>query len=214
MRKHLLLFLIAALCCNGLFAQDECEDDRPYRLAIGPKVGIGAAMGSQSKLESIDFGAGLGSQIGVAFNAQFGRRYELSCGGTGWFGLQVEALYGGRNIKVGSNTLKMNCIEMPILAQLYFTPSFALQAGITPVVALSASPDKIQNGNAIYSTGQIKGNDVMATIGLAYKARINYNSALLIDLRYNMGTSNLAGNFDTKVSSFMLSISYLFNVVK
>lgn len=214
MRKHLLLFLLAALCCNGLFAQEECEDDRPYRLAIGPKVGVGLDMGSHSNLENLNFGMGFGYQVGAAFNAHFGRRFELSCGGTGWFGLQVEAMYGGRNIKVGSTSLGTSCLEVPVLAQLYFTPSFALQAGATAVVIFKGTPEQLYYEGATYGTGEIKGKDMMLTAGLAYKARLNENSSLLIDARYNMGMSNLAGNFDTKVSSIMLSLSYLFNIVK
>lgn len=213
MRKHLLLFLLAALCCSGLFAQEECEDDRPYRLAIGPKVGVGLDMGSHSNLENLDFGMGFGYQVGAAFNAHFGRRFELSCGGTGWFGLQVEAMYGGRNIKVGTSSLGTSCFEVPVLAQLYFTPSVALQAGATAII-FKGTPDELYYEGATYSTGQIKGKDVMPTVGLVYKTRLNENSALLIDARYNMGMSNLAGNFDTKVSSAMLSIAYLFNIVK
>ncbi len=214
MRKHLLLLLFAALCCNGLFAQEECEDDRSLRIAIGPKVGVGLDMGSHSNLEDLKFGMGFGYQVGAAFNAQFGRRTELSCGGTGWFGLQIEAMYGGRNIKLGSTSLGTSCIEVPVLAQLYFTPSFALQAGATAVIILKGTPDELYYEGATYGTGNIKGSDVMITAGLAYKARLNGNSALLMDARYNMGMSNLAGNFDTKVSSVMLSLSYLFNIVK
>lgn len=214
MRKHLLLLLFAALCCNGLFAQEECEDDRPLRIAIGPKVGVGLDLGSHSNLENIDFGMGVGYQFGAAFNAQFGRRTEMSCGGTGWFGLQIEAMYGGRNIKLGSTSLGTSCIEVPVLAQLYVTPSVALQAGATAVMILQGTPEELYYEGAAYGTGEIKGKDVMVTAGLAYKARLNENSALLIDARYNMGMSSLAGNFDTKVSSVMLSLSYLFNIVK
>ena len=214
MRKHLLLLLFAALCCNGLFAQEECEDDRPLRMAIGPKVGIGLNMGSHSNLENLDFGMGFGYQVGAAFNAHFGRRTELSCGGTGWLGLQVEAMYGGRNIKLGSTNLGTSCVEVPVLVQLYFTPSVALQAGATAVMILKGSPDELYYEGATYGTGEIKGKDVMATVGLAYKARLNENSSLLIDVRYNMGMSPLAGNFDTKVSSVMVSLAYLFNIVK
>lgn len=214
MRKHLLLLLFAALCCNGLFAQEECEDDRPLRIALGPKVGVGLDMGSHSNLENLKFGVGFGYQVGAAFNAQFGRRTEMSCGGTGWFGLQIEAMYSGRNIKLGSSRLGTSCIEVPVLAQLYFTPSLALQAGATAVMILSGKPDQLQYNGATFGTGEIKGKDVMVTAGIVYKARLNYNSALLIDARYNMGMSDLAGNFDTKISSVMLSLSYLFNIVK
>lgn len=213
MRKHLLLVLLAALCCSGLFAQ-ECEDDRPYRIAIGPKVGVGLVMGSHSNLENLNFGMGLGYQLGAAFNAHFGRRYELSCGGTGWFGLQLEALYGGRSIKLGSSSLGTSCLEVPILAQLYVVPSFAIEAGATMVKVLGTTPDQLNYEGATYGTGEIKGSDVMITAGLAYKAGINQSSSLLMDVRYNMGMSPLAGNFDTKVSSVMLSFAYLFNIVK
>lgn len=214
MRKHLLLLLFAALSCSGLFAQEECEDDRPLRMAIGPKIGVGLDMGSHSSLENFKPGMGLGYQIGAAFNAQFGRRTEMSCGGTGWFGLQIEAMYSSRSIKLGSSRLTTSCVEVPILAQLYFTPSFALQAGATAVVILKAKPDELNYEGATYGIGKIKGKDLMPTVGLVYKARLNENSALLIDARYNIGMSNLAGNFDTKISSAMLSIAYLFNVVK
>ena len=214
MRKHLLLFLLAAFVCNGLFAQEECEDDRSLRIAIGPKVGVGMDMGSHSNLENINFGMGVGYQFGAAFNSHFGRRTELSCGGTGWFGLQVEAMYGGRNIKLGSANLATSCIEVPVLAQLYVTPSFAIQAGATAVIILGGKPEQLYYEGVTFGTGGIKGKDVMVTAGLAYKARIKGGSALLIDARYNMGMSNLAGNFDTKVSSVMVSLAYLFNIVK
>lgn len=213
MRKHLLLVLFAALCCNGLFAQEDL-DDRPYRIALGPKVGVGLDMGSHSSLENLDFKMGFGYQVGAAFNAHFGRRYEMSEGGTGWFGLQIEAMYGGRSIKLGSTSLRTNCIEVPVLAQLYVIPSLAIEAGATMVKVLGTSPDQLNYEGTTYGTGGIKGSDVMITAGLAYKARINQGSSLLIDVRYNMGMSPLAGNFDTKVSSVMLSLSYLFNIVK
>ena len=54
----------------------------------------------------------------------------------------------------------------------------------------------------------------MITAGLAYKTSINESSSLMIDARYNLGMSPLAGNLDTKISSMMLSFAYLFNIVK
>lgn len=213
MRKHLLFLLAVALCCNSLFAQD-CEDDRPYRIAIGPKVGLGMDMGSYSKLEHLSFQAGTGYQFGAAFHAHFGRRSELSCGGTGWFGLQIEAMYGVRSIKLDDETLGTSCIEVPVQAQLYVTPSIAFQAGLTAVKIVGTTPSQLHYQGATYSTGTIKGGDVMITAGMAYKTRINESELLLIDARYNLGMSPLAGNFDTKISSVMFSFAFLFNIVK
>ena len=208
MRKHLLLVLLAVMCCSGLFAQE--PDDRPYRIAFGPKAGVGLDFGSHSTQQNLDFGMGIGYQVGAAFNAHFGRRYELSQGGTGWFALQLEAMYGGRNIKLGSEKLGTSCLEVPILAQLYVVPEIALEAGATMVKVFGGSPAELHYDGATYGTGEIKGADVMLTVGAAYKS----HSGLMLDLRYNMGMSPLAGNFDTKVSSVMFSIAYLFNIVK
>ena len=213
MRKHLLLVLLAVLCCSGLFAQEEM-DDRPYRIALGPKVGVGMCLGSHSDQQNLDFGMGIGYQFGAAFNAHFGRRYELSEGGTGWFALQLEAMYGGRNIKLGSTGLGTSCLEVPALAQLYVIPNLALEAGATLVKVFGCSPAELYHDGVTYGTGEIKGSDVMVTAGLAYKSRLNSSSSLMLDVRYNMGMSPLAGNFDTKVSTIMLSVAYLFNIVK
>lgn len=214
MRKHLLLVLLTVLCCNGLFAQEESMGDKSFRIALGPKAGVGIDMGSHSKLENLDFGMGFGYQFGAAFNAHFGRRNEWSQGGTGWFGLQVEALYGSRTIRLGTIGLKTNCIEVPVMAQFYVTEDLALQVGATAVMILRTLPDQLTYNSSTYGTGEIKGKDIMITAGLAYKARLKDHSALLVDARYNMGMSPLAGNFDTKVSSAMVSLSYLFNIVK
>lgn len=211
MRKHLLFILLTALCCNGLFAQDDEDgDDRRYRIAIGPKVGVGVGIGSHSTMENLSFSPALSYQAGLAFNAHFGRRYEMSDGGTGWLGLQVEAMYGGRNIRIDSTSMGTSCLEVPILAQLFVIPNLAIEAGVTMVKVFSGSPDQLTYEGATYGTGEIKGSDVMLSAGACYKAPFG----LMIGARYNMSTSNLAGNFDTKISSLMLSVAYLFTIVK
>lgn len=219
MRKKLLFVLLTALCCNGLFAQDEffpgsdintLGDDHSYRVAIGPKLGVGLGLGSHSNVQNLDFGMGLSYQFGAAFNAHFGRRFDMSEGGTGWFAIEVEAMYGKNAIKLGSNNLGVNCIQVPILAQLYVVPSFAIEAGATMVKILSGTPAQLNYEGTTYGTGEFKGGDVMVTAGVCYKNPIG----IMIDARYNLGMSPLANNFDTKVSSIMVSFAYLFNIVK
>lgn len=212
MRKQLLLVLLAVVCASGLFAQ--CEDDRPLRIGVGPKVGLGLDMGSHSKVQNLDFGMGFGYQAGAVLNAHFGRRYDMSCGGTGWVGIQLEALYGSRAIKLGDASLRTNCLEIPVLAQVYVIPNLAIEAGATMVKVLSTSPAHLSHEGTIYNTGEIKGSDVMVSAGVAYKSPIDSNSSWMVDARFNLGMSPLAGNFDTKVSSIMVSFAYLFNIVK
>ena len=214
MRKKLFIFLIAALCCNGLIAQEVDDDpippDRDYRMFIGPKLGAGVALGSHSDVQNLDFGAAFSYQVGAVYNAHFGRRFELSNGGTGWFGFQIEALYGKNNLKLGTEGFGFSCIEIPVLAQLYVTPTFAIEAGATAVKVLGGTPSQITFDGATYGVGELRGSDVRITAGLCYKNPMGF----MIDARYNMGMSPIAGNFDTKVSSFMLSFAYLFNIVK
>jgi len=215
MRKKLFFILLAILCCNGLFAQYEYDDstvldDHAYRVSFGPKIGLGLALGSHSDVQDLSFSPSLCYQGGIAINAHFGRRFEMSEGGTGWLGLQLEALYGANRLKLGSEGFGVNCIEVPFLAQLYVTPTLAVEAGATMVKMLGGTPHEFTAEGATYALSELKGNDVMPTFGLCYKNP----SGLMLDARFNLGMSPLAGNFDTKVSSFVVSFAYLFNIVK
>ena len=114
-----------------------------------------------------------------------------------------------RNLKINETAVRMNCIEVPLLAQVYPIQEMGIEAGVTMVKVLGFTPDVMQSDYAFLHTGQIKSGDVMLTAGLCFKA-----AGMMIDARYNYGMSNLAGNFDTKVSTVTLSLAYLINVVK
>lgn len=214
MRRKTLLFIVvvSALCCNHLHAQTEFgwNHDRPYRVSLGPKASIGLAIGSDSKTYHLDLTGGLAYQFGAAINARFGRLNQASEGGTGLLGAQVEALYSVRNVNIEGDRLKMSCIELPLLVQVYPNPNFAIEAGFTLLKTISSSPDKMTFDNVAISTGEIKGGDVMLTLGVCLRS----SGGLMADVRYNMGNSQLASNFDTKVSSVVLSLTYLINFIK
>ena len=59
-------------------------------------------------------------------------------------------------------------------------------------------------------TGEIKALDVMLSAGVGYKHRSGFTASA----RYNLGMSELAGNFAGKVSTVSVSIGWLFKVVK
>lgn len=211
MRKILFFISLFALCHMGLFGQEiDLVVDKPYRMAIGPKAGVGLSIGSHSNQQNLDFSPGLSYQFGLAFNAHFGRRYDLSDGGTGKFGFQLEALYAQRNIKLSSTTIGEKCLEIPVLAQFFVTSSFGIEAGATVVHVIGCTPAVLDYQETHYHTGDISGNDVMLSVGACYKSP----KGLLLDVRGNLGSSGLAGNFDTKVSTVMLSVAYLFTIVK
>lgn len=212
--KKLILFFVTTWFAVNLFGQEEqmiTKVDPSYRIYLGPKVGLNYA--SMSGLPD-EFGlkpkSSLGYQGGLAANVHFGRRTDKSDGGTGLFGIQLEAMYSQRTIKTDIEDMKFNYIEVPVLAQCYVTPEVCIELGPTLTGAISTSPDEMKSGNLIISTGDLKAWDVMLTAGIGYKHR----SGLTMSARYNLGMSKLAENFEGKVSTVTVSIGWLFALVK
>ena len=226
MGKKFLLLALAILGTANLFAQTIRKTDGPdlgasYSISVGPKVGMNMAMMSGLQDEyALNPSSGMGFQGGLAANFHFGRRTPKAHGGTGFFGVQVEALYSQRTIKTEIEDLKFNCLEVPVLAQYYFRPNLCVELGPTFVTTLTSSPDEIfipnfkETSTSIsdltIKTGEIKAFDVMLSAGIGYK----HKSGFTAGARYNLGMSELAGNFTGKVSTVSISIGWLFNVVK
>lgn len=79
---------------------------------------------------------------------------------------------------------------------------------------MSASPERLSADDIIYKTGDIKGFDIKATVGLGYRFnKTSANDGLYLNARYYIGTSELAGNFPGKTSNFEFTIGYLFKCI-
>lgn len=210
--KKFFMSMLMSLLAIGLYAQEGFGDfnvmDSSYRIHLGPKVGVN--FGTMSGMDVLNPAMGMGFQGGLAANFHFGRRTEKAEGGTGRFGVQVEALYSQRTIKTNYENLKLGYFEVPILAQYYVLPELSIEVGPTIVGSLSSSPDEMQVGNLTYATGELKGFDVMISAGVGYK----HKSGFTASARYNLGMSELAGNFDGKVSTFSVSVGWLFSLIK
>lgn len=212
MKKILILLLMAVFAINLSAQQEDIKIvDPSYRINLGPKVGMNfASMSGLSDEFGLNPKSGLGYQGGIAANVHFGRRTPDSDGGTGLFGIQLEAMYSQRIIKTDTEDLKLNYIEVPILAQYYVMPELSIEIGPTIAGSLSSSPDEIKSGNTVIATGELKGFDVMLTAGVGYQ----HKSGFTASARYNLGMSKLAGNFDGKVSTVTVSVGWLFSLVK
>lgn len=216
MNKRLFFIVLSILFSIRLMAQPPGVSgfrlyERDYKISIGPKAGVGMSTSTAVQLYDFKASYGMSYQAGVAVNAHFGKRsrFGFGNGGTGWFGAEAEVLYGMRSLKINETAVRMSCVEVPLLAQVYPIPEMGIEAGVSMVKVLGFTPDVMQSDYAFLHTGQIKGGDVMLTAGLCFKA-----AGMMIDARYNIGMSNLAGNFDAKVSTVTLSLAYLFNIVK
>lgn len=182
---------------------------KPYALSIGPKIGANYSIAGDPDGMDLGISGNVGFSAGIAANLRFGRPAGRPFG-TERFGVQLEALYSMRSLKSDVEDITMNCFEIPVLFQWYFVPTFAIEVGPTFTGAFSASPKEFKYNNAVYKMDKVKAYDVMLSIGLNCKLKNGFTA----DLRYNLGNSDMAGNFKTKVSTISLGIGWLFNVIK
>lgn len=182
---------------------------KPYALSIGPKIGANYSIAGDPDGMDLGISGNVGFSAGVAANLRFGRPAGRPFG-TERFGVQLEALYSMRSLKSDVEDITMNCFEIPVLFQWYFVPTFAVEVGPTFTGAFSTSPKEFKYNNAVYQMEKIKAYDVMLSIGLNCKLKNGFTA----DLRYNLGNSDMAGNFKTKVSTISLGIGWLFSVIK
>ena len=213
MDKRIILSILSLLFCNFLFSQ-QVDDEfqipdipKSYTLSVAPSVGIGMAQATNASSYN-HLHSGVAFQLGMNCNIHFGHRYESSLAGTGVFGLGMGMAYECRKPKTEYGTITMHCVEIPVLCHYYPVASlaseFALEAGMTLVKVIKCTPDQIQFSNTIYQVGQLKSADIMLTLGARYQTPYN----IVFDLRYNLGTSPLAGNIDSKLSTMVLSLEY------
>lgn len=182
---------------------------KPYALSIGPKVGANYSIAGNPEGMDLGMAGNVGFSVGVAGNLRFGRPAGKPFG-TERFGVQLEALYSMHSLKTDVKNITMNCFEIPVLFQWYFLPTFAVEVGPTFTGAFSTSPKEFNYNNAVYQMDKLKAYDVMLSMGVNCKLKNGFTA----DLRYNLGNSNMAGNFQTKVSTISLGIGWLFNVIK
>ena len=218
--KRFLLFAAAAIVAIATNAQvadvdDEFEesgivDRRTSAVHLG--VRVGANISTMSKYEMVDLGqkSGFGFEGGLVLSARFGKRTLSSDAGTGMFGVQIEPSFVQRTIGTGYENIKLGYFEIPILLKIFVTPNVNIEVGPNIAGTLSRSPDFIDAVGTRFATGDIKGFDIKACVGVSYELK----EGLYASLRYNLGTSNLAGNFPCKVSGASLTIGYKFNIFK
>lgn len=222
MVKRFMLSIAATLIAAFGFAQDlplgtqdiiEIGSEKvpkKYALTLGPKVGINYSLSENPKEMNLGLRGNIGFNGGLAVNIRFGKRQLTRYADTGRFGVQLEALYSMRSLKSDIENINMNCYEIPLLLQWWFVQNFCIEVGPTFTGVFRASPKELNYNNTIFQTEKIKGNDIMLTIGSEYKSPNGFTASL----RYNLGNSNLAENFQTKVSTITFSIGWLFSIVK
>ena len=161
-------------------------------LTIQPKVGMNIA--SLTKADGAD------PRFGVAAGAEF--EYNA----TDMFGLSFGALYSMQGCKQEGLTAKLDYINIPILANVYVAPGFAVKLGIQPGFNVSS---KVSGNGASVNTNllglEAQSVDFSIPLGLSYEF-----SNVVIDGRYNWGLTKVWKDGEAKNSVFQITVGYKF----
>jgi hypothetical protein len=131
----------------------------------------------------VGLAAGLEFEYGVAEN----------------FGLSAGVLYSMQGVKskTADVTMKLDYINIPVLANYYIVKGLAIKAGIQPGfnVQKKIGDEKITDG--------VKSFYLSVPMGLSYEF-----SNVVLDARYNLGLTKAFKEGDSKHSYFTITLGY------
>ena len=233
MRKLVLMLVIASLSLS-VSAQEFVPKKKQKENTFSMGVIVGGNLSTMTQPDECDLydGSGFGYSGGVEMNARFGRASKNAGAGTGLLGLGLELKYKMNSVKtIGTDengkenaNLEIGFFEVPVALQFYplYKSSkmnrFYVEAGAAIAGTLSRKPeilsvvDKAANTNVIYcfdtEGSKLKGMDVRPFAGIGVDSKSGFG----LNLRYYLGTSKLAENFNCKISNVELSVAYKFNI--
>ena len=194
------MFLAVAMMLASVatFAQNEAG-----QITIQPKIGLNIA--------NITDADDANARIGLAAGAEF------EYGVTKMFGISAGLIYSMQGAKTTVDdyygegdvdcTMKLDYLNIPILANVYVAKGLAIKLGIQPGFKLS-SKLKIEGDGASVEGDLdegVKGFDLSIPVGLSYQ----YQNFVL-DARYNFGVTKIIDDSDSKNSVFQITLGYKF----
>jgi hypothetical protein len=178
--KKLMMIAIMMIAAVSANAQNEAG-----QASIKPMAGINLATmtkADDSKMR-VGLAAGLEFEYGVADN----------------FGISAGVLYSMQGVKskAADVTLKLDYINIPVLANYYIVKGLAIKAGIQPGfnVQKKIGDEKITDG--------VKSFYLSVPMGLSYEF-----SNVVLDARYNLGLTKAFKEGDSKHSYFTITLGY------
>lgn len=196
--KKLFLAVVAMMVSAATFAQNEAG-----QITIQPKVGVNIA--------NITDAVGADPRIGLAAGAEF--EYGL----TDNIGLSAGVLYSMQGAKATEDgadcTLKLDYLNVPILANFYVAKGFAVKLGVQPGFKLSSKAKVKVSGTSV----EVDANDIegvnVKSIDLSIPVGVSYQyQNIVFDARYNWGVTKIIEDSDSKHSVFQITVGYKFSL--
>lgn len=207
--------MIAAMMVAVLSANAQNEVGQ---VTLKPTVGMNLA--TMTKVDNskmrVGLTAGVEAEYGVAenFGVTAGLFYSMQ-GVKSKEGVIPFSILGINGEVKGTQTMKLDYINIPILAQYYIVKGLAVKAGIQPgfcvskklktegTVSTAGGSEKISSDDKI--TDGVNGFQFAIPVGLSYE----YESFVL-DARYNIGVTKALKDSAPRHSVFQITLGYKF----
>ena len=191
------MFLTAAMMLASVatFAQNAVG-----QITIQPKVGLNIA--NVTDADDVD------ARIGLAAGAEF------EYGVTDMIGVSAGLVYSMQGYKFSEGnydtTVKLDYLNVPILANVYVAPGLAVKLGVQPGFKLSSKVKIEGSGTSIEGESDddgVKGFDLAIPVGVSYQ----YQN-IVLDARYNWGVTKVFDDGDSKNSVYQITLGYKFSL--
>ena len=191
--KKLFLMAVVMLASVASYAQHAVGS-----FTLQPKIGMNIA--DLTDVEKSD------ARIGLAVGAEF--EYQL----TDIVSVSAGALYSMQGCKDDEVTVKLDYINVPLLANVYVAKGFAVKLGLQPSFKVNykySGNGASFDGDEMDWAPKANGVDLSIPVGVSYE----YNNFVL-DGRYNFGVTKA---FDSKAeksknSVFQITLGYKFDL--
>lgn len=192
MKKFLASALMLLAASTTTFAQNAVGS-----FSLQPKAGISIAdmTDTQGTTSRIGFVGGLEGEY------QASDIFSLSLG--------VNYSQEGFKMKNSDNKIKLDYINVPILANVYLTKGLAVKVGVQP--GFNVGNGVTVDGNTTSSSK--KDYDGIKSVALSIPVGLSYEiSNVVLDARYNWGVTKAFDGLDSKNSVFQVTIGYKFQL--
>ena len=145
------------------------------------------------------------ARVGFVAGAEF--EYQVS----DIFSLSAGALYSQQGCKGSENglslTQKLDYINVPVMANVYVAPGFAVKLGVQPGFKVNAEAEAKNGSNrfAASNSSEFNSVDFSIPVGVSYEF-----SNVVIDARYNWGLTKPIKDLDNKNTVFQFTVGYKF----
>ena len=216
------IMMIAAMMVATVTANAQNEVGQ---LTLKPTVGMNIASMTKTEGDSkvrVGIAAGVEAEYGIteSFSLSAGLLYSMQgVKGNGSFDLDFfdeYFNYVGDAEYTGKATVKLDYINIPILANYYVIPGLAIKAGIQPAFNVSKKVkfegDVIISGNKKETVNVDKKiDDGVKAFQFAIPVGISYEyKNFVLDARYNIGVTKAFKYTDSRHSVFQITLGYKF----